>query len=574
MFTSIKRIVGTDGKQLRKPIALLVVDTVFSMFFYAMLYFVLTDLIHGVFSFEKIKTYVVIMAVVFVLRSLVAMVAYEMIHTRGSRVTESLRVRLGDHIRTLNLGYFNKNSIGSLTNVLTNDLQDFEQILTHSTGDLIKTVLLTLYLVVVIFFIDSDLGVIQLGILMFTLPLIFLGGHFVSKLGRKKKKVMDDMISRMVEYLAGIKVFKAYNLTGDKFKRLDETFKQFKVECIRTEVAIVPFVLLFQVLVDLSFPVLLWFAIGKYHSGALSKEVLLTYVIVSLALTNVLRAFGPQYGIFRYMRLASEKLVNTLEETPVPYTKTQVTFDHYDIEFEGVHFGYEMGGEVLKGLSFTAKSGEMMALIGPSGSGKTTVTSLIARFWDVNRGCIKVGGHDIRDIEPDRLLDEISMVFQEVYLLNDTVYNNVLMGNPKATKKEVEHVCRLARCHEFICKMEQGYQTVIGEGGFTLSGGEKQRISIARALLKDAPIILLDEATASLDADNEFEIREAIEKLMANKTVVVIAHRLNTIQKAHQIVLIGNGTVEECGTHDALMTARGHYHNLYLEIEKSKNWVL
>lgn len=574
MFSCIRRVLGAESKHLRKPIVLLVIDTIFSMFFYGMLYMVLIDLIHGTFSYDNIKTYTMIMIGAFVVRTLVGMVAYELIQVRGARAIQKIRIDLGDHIRSLNLGYFNKNSIGSLSNIMTNDLQDFEQILTHNTSDLIKTVLLTVYLTAIIFAIDTQIGLIQLGVLAVSVPIILFGGRRVSKIGAKKKRVMNDVISRMVEYLSGIRVFKSYGMVGDRFQRLEATFRAFKVECIRTEVAIVPFVMMYQVIVDLSFPILLWIALSRYGAGAFSKQTLLTYMIVNLALTNVLRGFGPQYGIFRYMKLAASKLSKTLEQPPVPYKSRTVTFDHYDIEFDDVKFNYEADTPVLDGLSFRAKEGEMMALIGPSGSGKTTVTSLIARFWDVDSGVIRIGGKDIRDIHPDALLEHISMVFQDVYLLNDTVYNNIQLGNPKATRAQVVEAAKIARCHEFIEQMDSGYDTVVGEGGSTLSGGEKQRISIARALLKDAPIVLLDEATASLDADNEYEIRQAVRKLTRDKTVVVIAHRLNTIQEAQQIVMLSDGKMLEKGTHESLMAQNGRYANLYQEIEKSKQWVL
>jgi len=216
----------------------------------------------------------------------------------------------------------------------------------------------------------------------------------------------------------------------------------------------------------------------------------------------------------------------------------------------------------------------MTALIGPSGSGKTTVISLIARFWDVNNGSIRIGGRDIKDIKPDLLLKHISMVFQEVYLLNDTIYNNIKLGNPKATKEDVIRAAKIANCHEFIEKLDNKYDSLVGEGGSTLSGGEKQRISIARAILKDAPIILLDEATASLDADNELEIRKAIKKLTTNKTVIVIAHRLNTIKDADQIIVLNEGSLEERGNHKQLMENKKRYYNMYNEMEKAKNWAI
>ncbi len=397
---------------------------------------------------------------------------------------------------------------------MTNDLQDFEKVITHSTSDLIKTVVLSVYLLIITFFIDVKLAIIQLAFVLVAMPIILMGGKRVTAIGKQKKEVMNEVISRMVEYLSGIQVFKAHNLAGEKFERLEKSFRDLKRESIRTEVSIVPFVLIFQIIVDISFPVLLLIATTKFGVGNIDKKAFLTFIIINIALTNILRAFGAQYGVFRYLRLASQKLIKTYNQPEMSYKYEEANFRNYDIEFKNVSFKYEEGENTINNLSFKAEEGTMTALVGPSGSGKTTITSLIARFWDINSGAIKIGGKDIKDINPDSLLKHISMVFQDVYLLNDTIYNNIKLGNERATKDDVIKAAKIANCHEFIERLEDKYDTIVGEGGSTLSGGEKQRISIARAILKDAPIVLLDEATASLDADNELEIRKAIKNLL------------------------------------------------------------
>lgn len=332
--------------------------------------------------------------------------------------------------------------------------------------------------------------------------------------------------------------------------------------------------LVFQIIVDISFPILLLIVTTKFGYGNIDKKAFLTFIIINIALTNILRAFGAQYGQFRYLKLASQKLIDTYNKPEMSYKYEDIDFKNFDIEFENVSFEYEEGENIINNLSFKAKEKTMTALVGPSGSGKTTVTSLIARFWDINRGRIKIGGNDIKDIKPDLLLKHISMVFQDVYLLNDTIYNNIKLGNESATKEDVIRAAKIANCHEFIEKLEDKYDTVVGEGGSTLSGGEKQRISIARAILKDAPIVLLDEATASLDADNELEIRKGIKKLTLNKTVIVIAHRLNTIKDADQIIVLNEGHIEEKGSHRELINNKKRYYNMYNEMERAKNWAI
>ncbi|KGI40489.1 ABC transporter ATP-binding protein [Clostridium tetani] len=574
MVGDIKILLGEHSKKLRKPIILLTIDSLFNMFFYSMLYFVLLDLINSQLSFDKIKNYTIAMIIAFVFRVIVNAIGYTGIQAKGARGIQSMRISLGDHIRNINLGFFNKNSIGSLSNIMTNDLQDFEKIITHNTSDLIKTVILSSYLLIITFFIDIQLATIQLIFVIVAIPIILMGGKRVGTIGREKKKVMNEVISRMVEYLSGIQVFKAHNLAGEKFKRLEKSFRDLKRESIRTEISIVPFVLIFQVIVDISFPILLLIATMKFGMTSIDRKAFLTFIIINMALTNVLRAFGAQYGTFRYMKLASQKLISTYNHPEMSYKYEEAKFENHDIQFDNVSFQYEEGENTINSLSFKAKEGTMTALVGPSGSGKTTVTSLIARFWDVNSGTIKIGGQDIKNIKPDSLLKHISMVFQDVYLLNDTIYNNIKLGNPEATKEQVIKAAKVANCHEFIDKLENKYDTMVGEGGSTLSGGEKQRISIARAILKDAHIVLLDEATASLDADNELEIRKAIKKLTENKTVIVIAHRLNTIKDADQIIVLNEGYIEEKGSHKELIENKKRYYNMYNEMEKAQNWAI
>ncbi|WP_027626127.1 ABC transporter ATP-binding protein [Clostridium lundense] len=574
MLQDIKILFGDHSKKLRKPIILLTIDSLFNMFFYSMLYFVLLDLISSQLSFPKIKNYTIVMVIAFIARAIINAMGYTGIQARGARGIESMRISLGDHIRNINLGFFNKNSIGSLSNIMTNDLQDFEKIITHNTSDLIKTVALSAYLLIITFFIDTQLAIIQLGIVLAAIPIILAGGRRVAKVGKEKKIVMNEVISRMVEYLSGIQVFKSHNLVGEKFERLEKSFRDLKRESIRTEVSITPFVLVFQIMVDLSFPILLIIGTAKFGSGSIGKKEFLTFIIINMALTNIIRAFAAQYGEFRYLKLATEKLRGIYNHSEMSYKYEEVNFKNYDIQFDNVSFEYEEGENTINNLSFNAKEGTMTALVGPSGSGKTTITSLIARFWDASIGTIKIGGQDISNINPDSLLKHISMVFQDVYLLNDTIYNNIKLGNLNATGEEVIEAARIANCHEFIEKLEDKYDTMVGEGGSTLSGGEKQRISIARAILKDAPIVLLDEATASLDADNEFEIRKAIKKLTTNKTVIVIAHRLNTIKDADQIIVLNEGCIEERGSHEKLIKNKKRYYNMYNEMERAQNWAI
>ena len=571
MLNDIKTLSGKEFKRLKKPVFLLVIDSLFYMINYMMFYFTIVDLITETFTLNKIIVYTVIMIAANTVRYLFNRVGYTGIQSQGARIIQDLRLRMGDHLRNLNLGYFNKHNIGNVINIITNDLQDFEHVLTHSTSELIKLGILSVYLLLVTFAISPILGILQILIAAAGAIFIVLGMKKSSKIALKKKHTMDDVVSRMVEYISGMELFKSYNLAGEKFKRLKDSFNDLKKESINTEIALAPYVLIFQLIVDISFALLLLVSTQLFINGSINKIMFFSYIIIGLSLSNILKAFSGQYVFFQYMKLATDKLINVYNEKEISYEFEVMPFKNYDIKFENVSFSYEKDKPVLKNISFEAKQGTSTALVGSSGSGKTTVTNLIARFWDCQSGIISIDGTDITKIYPEELLTNISMIFQDVYLVNDTVENNIKLGKPDATHEEVVKAAKDASCHEFITELENSYNTVVGEGGSTLSGGEKQRISIARALLKDTPIILLDEATASLDADNEHEIRKSLDKLIKNKTVITIAHKLNTIKNYDQIIVMSDGIIEEKGTHEELMKNRKRYYEMYTEMKKAQS---
>ncbi|EKP49979.1 ABC transporter, ATP-binding protein [Acinetobacter baumannii Naval-21] len=571
MLNDIKTLSGKEFKRLKKPVFLLVIDSLFYMMNYMMFYFTIVDLITETFTLKKIIIYTVIMIAANTVRYLFNRVGYTGIQSQGARIIQDLRLRMGDHLRNLNLGYFNKHNIGNVINIITNDLQDFEHVLTHSTSELIKLGILSVYLLLVTFAISPILGILQILIAAVGEIFIVLGMKKSSKIALKKKHTMDDVVSRMIEYISGMELFKSYNLAGEKFKRLKNSFNDLKKESINTEIALAPYILIFQLTVDISFALLLLVSTQLFISGSINKIMFFSYIIIGLSLSNILKAFSGQYVFFQYMKLATDKLINVYNEKEISYEFEVMPFKNYDIKFENVNFSYEKDKPILKNISFEAKQGTSTALVGSSGSGKTTVTNLIARFWDCQSGIISIDGTDITKIYPEELLTNISMIFQDVYLVNDTVENNIKLGKPDATHEEVVKAAKDASCHEFITELENSYDTVVGEGGSTLSGGEKQRISIARALLKDTPIILLDEATASLDADNEHEIRKSLDKLIKNKTVITIAHKLNTIKNYDQIIVMSDGIIEEKGTHEELMKNRKRYYEMYTEMKKAQS---
>ncbi len=574
MISMIKSVIGEDAKKLRLPILLMFLDSVGFMVFIGVLYNVLMDINNNSFSIGKVKIYTIILIVAFVFRCIMVSVGYKLNHLRGSDIIKDMRVSLGDHIRSLNLGYFNKNSIGNLMSILTSDVTEFERILTHSLGEIIKAVVLIPYITLISFFIDTKIALAQLITIVIGIPILKISGNMAQKFGLRKRAVLSDVISRIIEYINGVKVFKAHNQTGDKFKRLENSFKNFKKESIMIELSVAPFVLAFQILSDFILPVVLLVGTYTLLGGSINEKTLITFLIISLSLTNILKSLSLQYPQYKTLKLAAKKINDAYAKKPLQYSIDSVEFKNFDIEFKDVSFAYEKDKQILKDINFKAKEGTTTALVGPSGSGKTTITSLIARFWDNDSGEIQIGGNNITEINPDYLLKQMSVVFQDVYLLNDTVLNNIKLGKPDAKYEEVLRAAKLANCHDFIEGFKDKYDTIIGEGGSTLSGGEKQRISIARAILKDSPIILLDEATASLDADNEIEIQKSLQKLTEGKTVIVIAHKLNTIVNADQIMVLNNGEIEEIGNHEKLVKNQKRYYNMYKEQEKAKGWAV
>ncbi|SMP68708.1 ABC transporter ATP-binding protein [Anoxynatronum buryatiense] len=575
MLKKVQRLTSPESyRKYRSHVYQVLLDAIFHAFVYGMLFFALVDLVTGTVTFEKLRNYTVIMVTASVVRFMVLNKGYTGLQVEGAKIIADLRIRMGDTVRNLHMGYFNQNNIGELTNIMTNDLRDFEQLITHMIPGITKQAILSVYLALVMVYLNPRIGIIQVALLLACIPLGYYAGKRVKAAGRQAKTIRAQMLSRIIEYASGIEVFKSCHMLGDRFPKMRRSVDELKVESIRMELAGVPFIAPMQILIGLSLPVALYLAYLDFSAGGMDAQQLVMILVVSLALTTVSKGFSQLYVETRYYTLSVDKLLAVVDAEPMPFTTTVFQPRHHDIVFEGVNFAYREDQEVLKNISFTAKRNEMTALVGASGSGKSTVMNLIARFWDPREGRITIGGTDIRKVYPDSLMAQISMVFQDVYLIRDTIYENIRMGNPRATEEDVYRAARLAHCHTFIQALPDGYNTVIHEGGSTLSGGEKQRVSIARALLKDAPIILLDEATASLDADNEFEIQQAIRTLTSNKTVVVIAHRLHTIQDAEQIIVFDEGEILEKGSHDELMKQQGTYEHMYRSMVQAKEWVI
>ena len=573
MLHTIQKLIGKSKKELYFPIFLMCIDSMGSMALYFVLYLTVLDLFFGTLTMNKIGIYTLACLLGVIYRIIVYRKSYLLCFERAFNVTGQFRIKLADHFRKLSLGYFNQNSTGYLINTMTNDMGSFEGVLSHALSFLMKTVTLCGLILVGTFFINWKLALAECVVLLFAVPLLRWGNRLVEQLGTKKRTMTARMVSTVMEYIKGIKIFKAHNMTSTHFERLLESLEKVRKISVQIECQMAPPTAIYSILVNFLMPLVLLGGSYLLLGGQIPNESFIAFLIMSMAISGLLISFEHYYIMLKDLKLAADNLEKAMSHAPLPYQDDSFTLEQYDVAFQKVCFSYDNGEEVLHHISFTAPEGSVTALIGPSGSGKSTVANLIARFWDVSSGVITIGGRDIRELEPDRLLQSISAVFQENTLLSDTILNNIRVGKPDATMEEVIVAAKAACCHDFISKLPDGYNTVLAEGGASLSGGEKQRIAIARAILKNAPILLLDESTASLDADNEDRINRALDHLMKGKTVFVIAHRLNTIQNADQIILLNNGNIEEIGTHLELLKKRGHYYSMIQEQEKAKVWI-
>ena len=483
----------------------------------------------------------------------------------GYMVFADMRLKLGDHLRKLPMGYFTEGSIGKISSVLATDMVFIEENCMGVLSELVSFMISQGLMCVMMFVMD-----IRLGILACLIVAVFIIiGNLMLKTTQKhsdiKQECSESLTEEVLDFAEGIAIIKSYNMLGERSKKFSDEFAKSCKESIDFEIAYGPWARALYLAFGIGTALVLAVCAYLYNTGVISDEYM---VGMALFLFDMFVAIKSYYGQMARLTVTEASLnrieeVFEAEELKDEGRKTLDaaivdSSDIAEIEYDGVSFGYT-DKEVLKNVSFSIKRGEMTALVGPSGGGKSTIASLLARFWDIKKGRILVRGEDIREISLGSLMDQLSMVFQRVYLFQDTVYNNIAISRPEATKEEVYEAARKARCYDFIMQLPDGFDTVIGEGGASLSGGEKQRISIARCILKDSPIVILDEATASVDADNERAIQEAISELCRNKTLLVIAHRLKTIRDADQILVVSGGEITERGNHASLMEENGTY---------------
>jgi len=501
--------------------------------------------------------YIALIVVMMIVMFLIARWDYVRLYTNVYNESANSRIDLAERLKKLPLSYFGKRDLADLAETMMNDMNLYETIFSHAVPHIYATAISTSVIALMLIIYNWKLALAALWVIPISLLIIFLSRESQKKIVQKwiddNRKVFDDLQEKIEQ----IEQIKSYNLEermlNDFFKKLNMSTKQ------KTKGEIVAGILIGIATAILKLGIISVAVIGV--NMLMTGEVSVLVYIAFLMLTTSI--YLPIEGIISFMAMivmldAVVGRIKEIKTMPIQEGKKSMEIKNYDIEFKDVYFGYD-DYSVINGVSFTAKQGEITALIGSSGSGKTTLTKLAARFWDIDRGKILIGGEDISKVDPETLLKNFSIVFQDVILFNSSIKDNIKIGKKDATDEEIMRAAKIAKCYEFINKMPEGIDTLIGENGQRLSGGERQRISIARAILKDAPIILLDEATASLDVENESLIQEALSELIKEKTVIVIAHRLRTIRNANKIVLLHAGKIEAVGTDDELCKTSEFY---------------
>lgn len=575
MLTALRKIYDFAGNWqgvLKKSVAFSLLHSIFDMFQIAALFLILIGLTEGMTL--KIIVFTLLLLIIGILGKIYCSYISDFSQTKvGYYMCAEKRIHVGDRMKYMPMGYFNDHSLGKLTSAVTTTIGDVENnapsVLITVVHGFVHVVVIT----IVMFFFDWRIGSLCcLGILLFLVCNSMMQKKS-QKISLERQRAQEDLVGATLEYIQGMNIVKSFNLGGNSNQKMKQAIEESRVRNTKLETVFIPYGAAQQFVLRLISVSIMFCSILFYLQGSMTLVYCLLMCVASFLIFSELEKAGGKSFALRLIESSIDK-INEIDETPIMDLSGQnITPPNMDIELKDVSFSY---GEhqIFRCINLSVPSRTTLAIVGPSGSGKTTLCSLIARFWDVQSGSITLGGTDIRDYTLDKLLSNFSIVFQNVYLFADTIENNIRFGKPDASHDEVVRVAKKACCHDFIMALPQGYDTVIGESGATLSGGEKQRISIARAILKDAPIVILDEATSSVDPENESDLQAAIESLTESKTVITIAHRLKTVKNADQIVVIADGKITQRGTHEQLKMQSGIYADFINIRHKTTGWKL
>lgn len=575
MFRTLKKFFDFCGEKERKQFYLSIFLSVFNAFFIALripaIYVVIRAILEERLSVNTAYTAVGIIIASIILQTLVTMKT-TMLQTRAGYNTASLkRMEIAEHLRYVPMGYFNSEGLGKVTSIATNTMESLSGMASRCVMMISKGMITTLVIVLSMFFFEWRIALVAL----LTMVLYLLGTEFMIRMesadANRFTAAQDVMVARILEYIRGIAEIRNFNLFGKNITDVDSSIDSFAKFSTSMETTYEIIMFFLNILNKLSGVVMVIMSITFYLNGSMSLVYAVMMIICSFMIFESLDQVGAFNGLTRAIENCVDKANEALSSPTMKIEGREIRPDNMSLAMKGVDFSY---GEkkIINDISFEIPERTQTAFVGPSGGGKTTLTQLLARFWDVDKGSVLLGGTDVREYSYDSLMKNFAFVFQNVYLFNDTVENNIRFGKPDAGREEVVEAAKKACCHDFIMGLPDGYETVIGEGGVSLSGGERQRISIARAIMKDAPVIILDEATANVDPENEEKLISAVDALTSEKTIVMIAHRLKTVRNADRIFVIDKGRIAEQGTHEELMQNDGIYRSFIAERSKAATW--
>ncbi|OXZ34110.1 ABC transporter permease [Finegoldia magna] len=513
--------------------------------------------------------YFVIMAVFFFVTIFFENLATKYTYELGYKVAADGRIELADHIRKLPIGYLSGKSSTEILDTLMNDFFKIETAVTHQLPQFFSGICVAIVCSILFLIIDVKMGIATFIGLPISILLLRLMQNFQKKIYLRTKKIKIKEDEDINEYLDTIKTLKAYNSLEETLTKLERDIEDSKDANIKNEKGVGSLTTIASMILRIGLPLMSLVGSYLFLNGNLEIDTFLMFLFVGTRIFDPLELALVNYNGLQIASVSGENILRLLNAEPMKGEEDLKVSNN--IEIRDLSFSYKES-KVLDDVTLDINENELTAFVGYSGSGKSTLIKLISRFYDPDEGTIKIGGIDLAKADPYKLMDKFSVVFQDVYLFKDTIYNNIKFGNEDASKDKIINAAKMAGAYDFIIKKENGFDTMIGQGGATLSGGEKQRISITRAILKDAPIILLDEATSSLDPENELIIQEAISNLIKNKTVIVVAHKLRSVMGANKIVVLNKGKVEEVGKHEELIKNNGLYKDLWNYQEKSKEW--
>ena len=577
MFTTLKRFFdfcnNEDRKKLYTAICLGVVRAIFAALRITAIGAVVMGILDDNMSDKNIWLAVVILAAS-VLGQLLINLKTTMLQTEaGYHSCSHKRIEIAEHLRYLPMGYFNDNSLGHITSVTTNTMEALSDVATRVVMLTTQGILTTFVITVFVFIFDWRIGLLlTAGVAVYALI-----NSAMQKKTRKgapiQQKANRELVAAVIEFIQGIAEVKNYNLVSERAKKLEKTIKAKQYGDTHLEFDVIPFITLQEIVTKMTGVLMCTASVYFYINGSMSLLYCIMMMISSFMVYESLDVMAGFSALIRSVGVCVEQASEILSIPEMDINGDDIKPASHDIELKNVTFAYE-NRTIINSIDLRIPEHTTTAIVGPSGGGKTTLTNLMTRFWDVQDGEVLLGGQNVKNYSFDSLMRNFSFVFQRVYLFEDTIANNIRFGEPDAPMEKVIEAAKKARCHNFITSLPDGYDTVIGEGGASLSGGEKQRISIARAIMKDSPVIILDEATANVDPENEEELTKAIEELTKEKTIIMIAHRLKTVEHADNIVVIDGGRIVQQGKHAELMQQDGIYRTFVEDRKKAVSWKL